>query len=60
VPDHGRHDSRRDTPDVPPGAQRARKAAADNGELLEGYIGDFTLAAETIALVDALEAAARM
>jgi hypothetical protein len=55
----GRRDSRRDTPDLPPGA-RTRKAAADNGELLEGYIGDFTLAAETIALVDALEAAARM
>jgi hypothetical protein len=38
---------------------RAREAAATNGELIEGFIGTSTVAAETIELVDALEAGAR-
>jgi hypothetical protein len=37
----------------------ARESAATNGELIDGFIGDSTVAAETIALVDTLEAGAR-
>ncbi len=44
------------TPDM---IQRARTAAATNGELIDGFVGNSTVAAETIALADALEAGSR-